>query len=446
MALSQRQQQIVDRASADGVLRHATSLTSHWANREWLPSRNKYLLDPAGRIDKDERALRPVIHAQIGQYVAGSSIVHCFDGWSYLGRALDANLAGDPDTARHLGYYAELRAAMSLLATGGVGVFKNKHVIVSRDGRCEILRAGGTHDFTWQALQYWAGRPSGTGAVLNAIQPGGLPLSEWLSQFSAGVNFLATKWLLQWGLDLSRLSEDRNARNIASYRPTAFTSPGPRSISDTLDSVCDFWEMCDPGAAGGFPILDRYLLRRSIEIAFRSAHAHKRTRRQATKMYERQVQSMMNSVTPTDLTSERWERFLNYTDLDTTPRIISDASRSDSPSSLNHSQQVISRAALLLRVATGAVSSLIEQVVTVGNELDFWWHTPAVRRRMWPADNPPDRFTDLWADVADARNVTKDWLDDVGNAASHHQLWAEAAPAAATLATSERVALWGLRI
>ena len=41
-------------------------------------------------------------------------------------------MAGDPDAARHLGYYAELRATMSILAGDGIGVFQNKHIIVTK--------------------------------------------------------------------------------------------------------------------------------------------------------------------------------------------------------------------------------------------------------------------------------------------------------------------------
>jgi len=57
---------------------------------------------------------------QLSEYIAASCLLHCSDGWSYLGRAISALLRGDPHRARHLAYYAELRAATALLAKVGV--------------------------------------------------------------------------------------------------------------------------------------------------------------------------------------------------------------------------------------------------------------------------------------------------------------------------------------
>lgn len=76
--------------------------------------------------------------------MAASVIVHCFDGWSYLGRALEAEMAGDPQTAVHLGYYAELRAAMSVLASDEIGVFRNKHAVFTGETYKTIGNIGTT--------------------------------------------------------------------------------------------------------------------------------------------------------------------------------------------------------------------------------------------------------------------------------------------------------------
>ena len=56
---------------------------------------------------------------KIGEYIASSAPLHLADGWNYLSRAFDAACRGDRGAAYHLSYYAELRAAMSLLATEG---------------------------------------------------------------------------------------------------------------------------------------------------------------------------------------------------------------------------------------------------------------------------------------------------------------------------------------
>ena len=122
----------------------------------------------------------------------------------------------------------------------------------------------GTHPFAWEALKAWANSQEGHDTLFQVIRPGGLPLQDWLDQFSSGHSFIASEWLQQWGLDLSRLTKDRDARNLASYRPTVFTSPSPQSIGNTMEAILRFWEICEPGAFGGFPVLDLHLLRRSL--------------------------------------------------------------------------------------------------------------------------------------------------------------------------------------
>jgi len=75
-------------------------------------------------------------------YVAVSAPLHCADGWSFLGRAVAAILLGDATAARHLGYYAELRAAMSLMAAHGVGIFNRTHFVVVTADDCRLVPQG----------------------------------------------------------------------------------------------------------------------------------------------------------------------------------------------------------------------------------------------------------------------------------------------------------------
>ena len=59
---------------------------------------------------------------------------HCVDGWSYAARSISALLAGDLHATRHLAYYAQLRAALSILAGLGVGIFNKINFIVNAAG------------------------------------------------------------------------------------------------------------------------------------------------------------------------------------------------------------------------------------------------------------------------------------------------------------------------
>ena len=446
MALNAKQQIQLKRrlanASRSAIRQVMPRLTKGWQARSWLSQRNPYRKDSDKQIRLDSSQGQSLQHAALSEYIAASAVTHCFDGWSYLGRALEAEMAADPDTARHLGYYAELRAAMSLLASEGIGVFNKHHVVVEKTGICYALTTfGGTHEFVWNALDIWAGTKAGQDAVLLSIKPGHVPLSEWLNQLNIGSNFLGSGWLREWGIDLSRLAADRNARNHASYRPTAFTTPGPRSISKTMKGVLQLWEVCDPEANGGFPILDRYLLRRSLELVWQGRRTTK-----ARKSYEQHLELALAGITPTGQ-PVNWRDFLSYQKLNNVHEIIRDANGNDDAFHPDHSKQVLARSTLLLRVATGCSAHLLGEAGTnLQADLDFWRASPSVRRRLWPESDQLASSIDLWSDVEEALDSIEEWLKQHqnGNPKCHHALWTEQASAASILATTERAFLWGV--
>jgi len=453
MALHSSVQAALSNASRAAIERRMSRIQRYWKGSRWLTLKNRYRSDSIGQLKQDapDSTTWAPNHGHLADYVAASAITHCFDGWSYLGRALEAELSGDPDIARHLGYYAELRAAMALLAADGIGIFDRKHVVVNNSGQCECIRSGGTaHVFIWEVLQWWASDTRGYDRLQDAIQPGALPLRDWLSHYPGSARFVSTRWLEQWGLDLSRLTEDREARNLASYRPTAFTSAGPKAISDTLQSITRFWEMCEPGAVGGFPVLDRHLLREGIKLVFDAKPSRTGSRAADNyandKRYKSDVEAMLGGVTPSEFSSEQWKRFLSYEDDAEIPKILMDAGATAGPTHPDHSKQVLARAALLLRVATGSAANLLSSITsTSNNELAFWWSGESVRRCLWQESSPPDRFADLWLDIKEATESINTWLQTASNPC-RHSLRNELALETATLATTERVALWGLKL
>ena len=438
MELDSDQQSTLDQASRSAIREVMPRLEEYWSKKSWLSGCNPYRENGSEQINKEHKNGLSPDHKQLAEYVAASAIVHCFDGWSYLGRALEAEMAGDPDAARHLGYYAELRAAMSVLAGDGIGVFQNRHIIVTEKQKCVFLNNyGTTHLFAWEALKAWANSQTEHDTLFQVIRPGGLPLREWLEQFSTGSKFIASEWPQQWGFDLSRLTKDREARNLASYRPTAFTSPGPRPIGDTMKAILRFWEICDPGVAGGFPVLDLHLLRHSLALVSEGI----RDDPQAKNLYENQLISMLNALDPKGLSPNQWNEFLKYENLQDTHQIIRDADAQNDLYHLEYSKQVLARATLLLRVATGSSADLLKEVgSTVRESLEFWWSSAAVRRRLWPEADTPSSFTDLWQDIDEVLSLSDEWPQDC------HALWSNHAQEAAILATTERAFLWGLEL
>lgn len=383
-------------------------------------------------------------HRHLVEYVAASTVSHCFDGWSFLARAFEAEMSGDPESARHLGYYAELRAAMSLLASEGIGIFNRHHVVISNSGKClSYARNKNTHVLTWDALEDWATQPRSRDLLLQAVRPHGIPLAEWLSFFGGGTDFIAEEWLTQWGLDLSIFRKDHDSRNVASYRPSAFTSPGPGNIRNTVCSVMELWNMCGPGLYGGFSLMDRHLLRLVLGVLFKNRSG--RSPKQSKYRYNMQVSSMLEDVPLTDSVRVELQKFLCFEIESQVPTLIIDAGKKNKPNHPNHSRQVLARATLLLRVATGSVSMLLDDSnAEFYFDLDFWWTSASVRRRLWNAVNPPTSFEDLWADVSDALDATKAWMDSSENAECHYSFWNSDLRSANVLTTPERIFLWGV--
>ena len=409
-------------------------LQTYWQSGHWLKQNNSFIQDRINNIRNFNVRRAPSVHEHLADYIAASVFGHAFDGWAFLGRAIEAELAGDPDIARHLAYYAELRAGISFLASQGIGVFNNKHILVENPQLCKSsMVEAGTHLFTWHALNELANQTHGVKAVFSAIKPQNVPLNDWINCFSRSGNFLAATWLQQWGFDLNQLTKDREARNIASYNPTPFTSPGPRSIESAMEDVLHFWEICSPGVRGGFPELDLDLLRNCLWHI---------TKGVGKSNYEK---SLKHAISQLGLTShsDSLSTSLSWKNRRHQCKVLENASLSDPETDLNHSTQVLARATLLLRVATGCAANLLDEANLIPiDELKFWWIDRSVRRGLWPNSYPPAEFNELWIDIEDAISEIRDWLELHSPQVCRYELWTKMHPS--ILTTTERVFLWGI--
>src|ERR1039457_3679952 len=95
-------QATVARASRGAMEVVLRQLQQYLANNTWLSPTNRYATDTIDRLRSDSAAGSQLVSADLVQYIAASAPVHLLDGWAFLGRAVDASLRGDPDTARHL--------------------------------------------------------------------------------------------------------------------------------------------------------------------------------------------------------------------------------------------------------------------------------------------------------------------------------------------------------
>jgi hypothetical protein len=434
-------------ASRVAMERIVGQLRPYFAGRSWLSATNRYAIDTTLRLETDTTSPQQIIGPDLAEYIAASSTLHSLDGWSFLGRAVDATLRGDPDTARHLGYYAELRAAMAILATEGLGVFSNRHFVVDATSQpSKIPSHRPTHKMVWELFDEWSKAPKAASLVGQIVTVSGIPLSSWVNYFGVGTGAafqpVAREWLTTWGLDVQQLSQDRDSRNESSYRPTGLR-PLLLGSLDSFNAISDLWRVLEPSATGRFEIIDSFLFRKCVEAIFASVTGNQP--QAASKNYSRQVKSMLANASPnSDMRSLR--DFLNRRLKRGDPLVLKLARSKDPVTHSKHHLQVISRAALLLRIASGACANLLKNGGTPFADMNFWWFELGEARGYWERKSRPADVTDLWADIEQALDHLKSKHPAIPNRATLQRRRQEFVGEIAVLGECERIGLWGINV
>lgn len=426
------------RASRDGIRETLNNQKQYFSRGSWLQKGNRYKNKTVFFLGKDLGSPRTVNQKHLAQYISTSAPLHCADAWTYFGRAIGAVLKGDANTARHLGYYAELRAALSILSSEGVGVFASSNFAVPAKWNSILINKKTTHKMAWLALEHWSGLQKSLEVVAKMISPGGIEIERWLQAFSPGITFFPFGYNLikSWGLDLKRLSRDRDARNEVSYRPSGLNKVSAISTKKAAMFVNQLWQICQPVGASRFELIDMQLLRMTLLRAFRSSPSGSK--------YKDIIEETVEQVNPSGLNKSEWVKFLSNQSDKTTHPVLLNAQREDEHLSSEHHIQVVSRAFLLLRIATGLSKQLFHEAQIDHKDLKFWWAPFGKEKGLWKSGSEPANFTDLWTDVEDLFSVwdpksmaTNTALADL-NLPTHVNM--------NILETFERVGLWGLGI
>jgi len=403
----------------------------------WLAGANPYLTDTVKTIEN-----QALDASSLADYIAASVPLHCADGWSYVGRAIESHLQNDTDAARHLAYYAELRAALSVLAAYGVGVFNRRHFVVTAAGVAQPLPdCGGTHPFAAEALTWWAKLPDAGQMLGVVIRPEDIPLNAWVQEFSPGQTIapIATRLLLEWGFDVLKVGMDREARNEASYRPTQLVPRQDLPLADGLAFLRAWWQAFEPSGASRFGELDRYLLRRTLHFLFTNS-ASAGGQPAFAKGVDSTVSTLMRARP--DPARTRLATFLR--EASNLPPLLKDAQGTDSPAHRRHHLQVIARASLLLRVATGAAQQLLLDAAVSPADLNFWIERLAIRCGLWrDSGDRPDPVTDLWDDVVAALDQLDELEAQGAPVVKSRPSWArQTEVSTGVLGGAERVPVW----
>lgn len=409
-----------------------------------------------GTISKIRNDGRNVSHVNdLKAYIAASAPVHCIDGWSYLGRSLTAMSQGDTETARHLAYYAELRGAISLLASNGIGIFNNKHGVVHQNGMSYLFTvpfrhgtkgAQGTHEATWTLLDEWSQLPNSSNLLADLISYLQIPFETWL--VSAGVQTqtlpVTQYWLKSWGFDIQTFRSDRDVRNEVSYRPSLFRKQSNISLPTLVIFLAEFWKLFEPGQQNRFELIDKYLVRCGVENAMRGLGIINQRPIPAAK-----VKNMLNNLNLSPPVVDRLYMFFRRNIDQNDPFIIVKANSNNSIENPQNQFEIISRAVLMLRLATGSMSDIFKQCNINFNHTKTWWSNFGNRRALWstqPANGPTDTWVDLEPCIDNLETLINDnhindlsqrqffsWLGQANPPLLHLDLF-----------SCEAIGLWGL--
>ena len=329
----------------------------------------------------------------LGEYIASSTLLHLADGWNYLSRAFDAASRGDRSAAYHLAYYAELRAAISLLATEGIGVFNDRHVALNSHLKPTLLKGVGTHRATWEILSAWSQEKGKAARLLEAITIESKSLSDWLKEvgvFQPAQELLAKEWLQAWSLDLKVLSTDPRRRNELSYQPTRIRTPSPTSVDpdrEIVDPILHSWAELEPSFDGTGAALDLSLFRRSLALVVRSGLCNHRS-------FAAVLGSLEGALTDPTYRALKFGSASADAIFDNA-KVKNDQRGVATP--------ILARGLLMLRLAAASTAVLLKAAGISKSDLEFWWSPLGTDLGLWGAPDDIETFSDLWNDVDEAK-------------------------------------------
>ncbi|MBR1251845.1 hypothetical protein JQ609_33640 [Bradyrhizobium sp. AUGA SZCCT0169] len=443
MTLFASDKQIVARLARRHVEETFSALKGTIASSRWVTAANRYSVDPvavlAGEIDNGS-GQQPT---ELAQYIAASPVLHATDGWSYLGKSLVALLRGDPHRAIHLAYYAELRAAVSLLATEGIGIFSTNHFAITRkDTIRKFSSTLGTHRFAWSCLDHWATLPKATQLFVRMIRPQGIALEDWFLPVggTTAIAPQAQAWLRQWGVDLRNFADDRDARNISSYQPDGIPNVWQIQGPDALEFARDLWASLEPSPLTRFDVIDRSILRIATEALFKSLTGD--TAQQRPNKFRPFAESIIKPHNLSGPTETQLLRFLMRGSSPHNPTIF-EHSKGPATDAATGAHAVISRAALLLRLASGASLLLLRAASLNAASIAFWSDSLGRSRGLW--ENALSSPMDMWADVLDALAEVEAFQQQYAQVdQTFFKIRSELSDALVNLGSPERVAIWAM--
>lgn len=395
--------------------------TNNLPNNRFLSTTSPFSapLSSPGEIIKNHPT-RGLTSVEVKEFIAVSTIVHCIDGWTYLNNSINAFLNGDSPIAIHLAYYAELRAAISFLASEGILIANTNQICIDSHDNLYIpgvipgiqalaAKDKGTHNATWKIMEAWINNNTRTSNALEYFSYGGKTFKELMPSIPYAPTTPAAQltiikdWLKVWCFDIIKYTKDREARNMSSYNPNINRNSTPMDLTERLININNFWRTLEPSIES-FSKIDLYLLSSYL-----------------TRIYDSYTSSLSGNLLDK---SSYIDLFFQNSGL-SNDRILTNVFVNNLSNTLiNHSYDnnadpitgdsrplsIISRAILLLRYSTGACAYLLKLSNISRQELNFYIDKIGKDWGVWDISQPVD-FKNLWDDICILLEYFDEYLD-----------------------------------
>lgn len=421
MVLSPKDKKNVDLADRSYVLQELRSVGQS-KPLEWIPSTHLY---PDGNLCADrKRKISRIPQNEIWRATAVRGPLHTVDGWRYYARAIAALLSGNAHAARHLAYYAELRAVLSILASNGIIILNGINSVIDKSGKIHSMSSFPTHRMCWDVFEYWGTRPDSIVSILDSLCISNVSLTDCIKSYfsSPPISSIASNVIKEWGFDLAIGAEDRNERNNSSYQLNELVSINTEADEDKV-FIYDVWKAFEPENY----LLETHMLRKILNIINASYGRNKFSKAALDEGYKNLDARVQNFIKA---------EFINvsgdYPDL----LLLKHAMKFLKPAS---AYSMLSRAAILLKISTSLVEKNFKQaVVSVHDNLDDWWRQFGYNCGFWGHGVEPDNMNDLWYDVEDSLNSLEKRFS------SRFEFLHETSENIYRICEAERIALWSL--
>ena len=210
-------------------------------------------------------------------------------------------------------------------------------------------------------------------------------------------------------LGTTHLAKDRGLRNRASYDPSELLGYRYPGDGETVKFVLDTIQTLEPsGIRGGFGVLDQQLLGHAIDQQFEASTGSKP--RDDFESYRNEVDTMLRNIGNEHLTGEGTRQYLIRDRHQVNRQSL--VQRASTRDDVGDPRPLLSRAAVLLRVATGTANEFMRVSNIDLDHTGSWWERRAQRIGLWNSGDRPDEVIDVWADVHFAMEVLEAWYEE----------------------------------